>query len=109
MLNFVMGIRDVLWTPRGNVIPADAGIQRSGTSWIPACAGMTISRDRLDGSRAAGVAGLATRCIGLFRDRCLQAIPVPWHGGNGLGCLGCIAKPLAPSTMGDTQDGMVSL
>jgi len=28
---------------RGNVIPAYAGIQRRGTPWIPAYAGMTIT------------------------------------------------------------------
>lgn len=35
--------KDVPWTLRGNVIPAYAGIQRAGTSWIPACAGMTMT------------------------------------------------------------------
>ena len=29
--------------PRGNVIPAYAGLQRARTSWMPACAGMTIA------------------------------------------------------------------
>jgi len=33
---------DVPWRPRGNVIPAEAGIQRLGTSWMPAYAAMTI-------------------------------------------------------------------
>jgi hypothetical protein len=29
--------------PRGNVIPAYAGIQSPGTLWIPAYAGMTLT------------------------------------------------------------------
>jgi hypothetical protein len=37
-----MGL-EAQWMPRGNVIPAYAGIQSRGADWIPACAGMTTT------------------------------------------------------------------